>query len=126
MATVLPFKAIRPTNDKVHLVASRSVDGYNTTELRDKLTGNPYTFLHVINPDFNDGKKTRPGSKERLAKVKRRFKSFVADKIFKRDEKPAYYIYRQIKNDNEYIGIIACTSIDDYLKGVIKVHEQTI
>jgi len=126
MATVLPFKALRPANDKVHLVASRSVDGYNSSELRDKLAGNPYTFLHVINPDFEDGIKTRPGSKERLAKVKRRFKSFVKEKIFKRDEKPAYYVYRQVKNGVEYLGIIACTSIDDYMNGVIKIHEQTI
>lgn len=126
MATVLPFKALRPTNDKVHLVASRSVDGYNVSELKDKLAGNPYTFLHVINPDYDDGIRTRPGSKERLVKVKRKFKSFIKEKIFKQDEKPAYYIYRQIKNDNEYIGIIACTSIDDYMNGVIKVHEQTI
>ena len=126
MATVLPFKALRPANDKVHLVASRSVDGYNLPELRDKLAGNPYTFLHVINPDYEDGIKTRPGSKERLIKVKRRFKSFIKQKIFKQDEKPAYYIYRQIKNEIEYIGIIACTSIDDYMNGVIKVHEQTI
>ena len=126
MATVLPFKAIRPTNDKVHLVASRSVDGYQTAELKDKLSGNPYTFLHVINPDFEDGIKTRPGSRERLSKVKKRFKSFINEKVFKRDEQAAYYIYRQIKEDNIYLGIIACTSIDDYLNGVIKIHEQTI
>lgn len=126
MATVLPFKALRPANDKVHLVASRSVDGYNLPELRDKLAGNPYTFLHVINPDYEDGIKTRPGSRERLVKVKRRFNSFIKEKVFKQDEKPAYYIYRQIKNGIEYLGIIACTSIDDYMNGVIKVHEQTI
>ena len=33
MASVLPFKAIRPAKDKVHLVASRSIDGYNRAEL---------------------------------------------------------------------------------------------
>jgi uncharacterized protein (DUF1015 family) len=126
MATVLPFKALRPANDKVHLVASRSVDGYSASDLKDKLAGNPFSFLHVINPDFEDGQRTRPGSKERLAKIKKRFNTFVKQNIFKRDEKPAYYIYRQIKNEVEYIGIIACTSIDDYLNGVIKIHEQTI
>jgi uncharacterized protein (DUF1015 family) len=126
MATVLPFKALRPANDKVHLVASRSVDGYSPSDLKDKLAGNPYTFLHVINPDFDDGKRTRPGSKERLSKIKKKFKSFVKEKIFKRDEKPAYYVYRQVKNEHEYLGIIACTSIDDYMSGVIKIHEQTI
>jgi uncharacterized protein (DUF1015 family) len=126
MAKVIPFKAIRPEPDKVHLVASRSVDGYNTAELKEKLAGNPYTFLHVINPDYDDGIKTKPGSRERLLKVKNRFKAFVKEKIFMRDETPCYYIYRQIKNGNTYTGIIACTSIDDYFSGVIKIHEQTL
>ena len=126
MATVIPFKAIRPQNDKVHLVASRSLDGYNPSELRDKLSGNPYSFLHVINPDFDDGVRTKPGSKERLLKVKNHFKKFIREKVFLRDESPCYYLYRQIKDDNEFIGIIACTSIDDYMNGVIKIHEQTL
>lgn len=126
MAKVIPFKAIRPVSDKVHLVASRSVDGYNSAELRDKLAGNPFTFLHVINPDFDDGIKTKPGSKERLQKVKNAFKRFVREKVFQRDEQPCYYLYRQIKENNEYLGIIACTSIDDYMNGVIKIHEQTL
>ena len=126
MAKVIPFKAIRPQNDKVHLVASRSVDGYNTVELREKLMGNPFSFLHVINPDFEDGIKTKPGSSERLQKVKSHFKKFVREKILFKDEKPCYYLYRQIKEENEYLGIIACTSIDDYINGVIKIHEQTL
>lgn len=126
MAKVIPFKAIRPQSDKVHLVASRSVDGYNTAELREKLAGNPYSFLHVINPDFEDGIKTKPGSRERLQKVKDHFKKFVREKIFMRDESPCYYLYRQIKEGTEFIGIIACTSIDDYMNGVIKIHEQTL
>src|SRR6185503_2444479 len=102
MATILPFKALRPTVDKVHLVASRSVDGYDASELKDKLCGNPYTFLHVINPDFEDGKKTRPGSKERLLKVRERFRRFVNEKILIREEEPAFYVYRQIKQGREY------------------------
>lgn len=126
MATIIPFKAIRPEPDKVHLVASRSVDGYNNSELRDKLAGNPFTFLHVINPDYDDGVKTKPGSPERLKKVKNRFKAFVEEAVFFQDETPCYYIYRQMKEDNTYTGIIACTSIDDYFNGVIKKHEQTL
>lgn len=126
MAKVIPFKAIRPELDKAHLVASRSVDGYNTSELKDKLSQNPFSFLHVINPDYDDGLKTRPGSKERLQKIKKRFKSFVNQNVFMRDETSCYYLYRQIKENNTYVGIIGCTSIDDYMNGVIKIHEQTI
>lgn len=126
MANVIPFKAIRPVGDKVHLVASRSVDGYNSSDLRDKLAGNPYTFLHVINPDFEDGVRTKPGSAERLQKVKKRFKSFIHQGVFNQDNQACYYLYRQIKDGNEFLGIIACSSIDDYMNGIIKIHEQTI
>ena len=126
MAKIIPFKGIRPAKDKVHLVASRSVDGYNLSELNDKLHSNPYTFLHVISPDYSDGKKSKPGSEERLEKVKAKYLQFVKDGVFKKDEQPSYYIYQQQKEGYMYTGIIGCSSIDDYFKGVIKIHEQTL
>ena len=126
MATIIPFKGIRPTRDKVQLVASRSVDNYSTGDLHEKLRSNPFTFLHVIHPDFNDGKKTKPGSPERLKKVKAQYEAFREEGIFTQDETPCYYVYRQEKLGNTFTGIIACTSIDDYLKGTIKIHEQTL
>lgn len=126
MATVIPFKATRPSADKVHLVASRSVDGYNTAELHDKLASNPYSFLHVISPDFSDGTKSKPGSIERLQKAKAKYSKFLKEKIFVSDAEPSYYIYQQLKESNVYTGIIGCSSIDDYFNGVIKIHEQTL
>lgn len=126
MAKVIPFKAIRPTIDKVHLVASRSVDGYTAADLKEKLAGNPYTFMHVIHPDFYDGIKTKPGSIERLKKTKNAYLNFIKDEILIQDTKPAYYIYQQRKDGNIYTGIIGCSSIDDYFEGVIKIHEQTL
>jgi len=126
MATIIPFKGIRPTPDKAHLVASRSVDNYSRGDLNDKLRSNPFTFLHVIHPDFWDGKRTRPGSPERLRKVKLRYEEFYKEGVFMRDEQPSYYIYRQQKQGNTYTGIIGCSSIDDYFNGVIKIHEQTL
>lgn len=126
MATIIPFKGIRPAKDKVHLVASRSVDGYNKTELHDKLHGNPYTFLHVISPDYSDGKRSKPGSAERLKKAKAQYQKFIDEEVFVHDDKPGYYIYQQLKDGNIYTGIIGCSSIDDYFNGVIKIHEQTL
>jgi uncharacterized protein (DUF1015 family) len=126
MATVIPFKGIRPTRDKVQLVASRSVDNYSTGDLHEKLRSNPFTFLHVIHPDFNDGKKTKPGSPDRLKKVKAQYEAFREEGIFMQDNTPCYYVYRQEKLGNTFTGIIACTSIDDYLEGTIKIHEQTL
>ncbi len=126
MAKIIPFKGIRPARDKVHLVASRSVDSYTTADLNEKLRGNPYTFLHIINPDFYDGKRTKPGSDERLLKVKAAYLRFKKEKIFINDSDPCYYIYQQLKDSTVYTGIIGCSSIDDYFNGVIKIHEQTL
>jgi len=56
MATIKPFKAIRPTRDKVHLVASRSYLSYSKKTLEEKLENNPYTFLHIINPKSKNKK----------------------------------------------------------------------
>src|SRR3989344_5972424 len=122
MANIIPFKGIRPSRDKVHLVASRSVDGYNTAELHDKLASNTYSFLHVISPDFSDGKRSKPGTIERLQKAKAKYLKFVEEEVFVTDDKPTYYIYQQLKDGNVYTGIIGCSSIDDYFNGVIKIH----
>lgn len=126
MATILPFKGIRPTRDKVQLVASRSVDNYGRSDLNEKLRTNPFSFLHVIHPDFNDGRRTKPGSPERLRKVRAQYDAFREEGIFLRDKQPCYYVYRQEKLGNTFTGIIACTSIDDYKNGVIRIHEQTL
>lgn len=126
MAVVKPFKAILPTKDKVHLVASRSVDSYNTFELRYKLQTNPFSFLRIIKPEYNDSKKSKPNSPELLKKIKEKFSEFQAAGIFESNTQEAFYIYQQIKENHSYTGIIGLSSIDDYFNGEIKIHEQTI
>lgn len=126
MATIIPFRGIRPVRDKVQLVASRSVDNYGRNDLNEKLRSNPYTFLHVIHPDFKDGKRTKPGSLERLKKIRAQYDEFHREGIFVRETQPAYYVYQQIKSGIHFTGIIACTGIEDYFNGVIRIHEQTL
>lgn len=122
MAIIKPFKGIRPSADKVHLVTSRSVDNYAHEEIRQKLDSNPYSFLHVIKPDTT----AKYGTPEYLNHIKQEYLRFINEKTLLKDSAESFYIYRQIKGPISYTGIIACASIDDYFKGVIKVHEQTI
>jgi uncharacterized protein (DUF1015 family) len=126
MADVKPFKAILPTKDKVHLVASRSVDSYNSFELRYKIQSNPFSFLRIVKPEYNDTKKSKPNSPELLKKIKHTFSAFIASGVFETDSQEAFYIYEQIKENHSYTGIIGLSSIDDYFNGEIKIHEQTI
>lgn len=126
MTVIRPFKGIRPAKDKVHLVASRSVDSYNTAQLTAKLNENPYTFLHVIKPEFKESVKAKPGSPEQLGKVKAKFTQFVREGILLPDTEESFYVYRQFQNDHVFTGIIGCASIWDYFNNAIRMHEQTL
>jgi uncharacterized protein (DUF1015 family) len=126
MAEIAPFKALRPVRDKVHLVATRPYYSYKKNVLKAKLEDNPFTFLHIINPEFGADVKTKPNSTERFQQVRKRFDEFVENGILIQDETPRIYIYRQTKNGHPFTGIIAGASIDEYKSDKIKKHEATI
>ncbi|MFM7662860.1 MAG: DUF1015 domain-containing protein [Bacteroidota bacterium] len=126
MVDIVPFKAIRPTRDKVHLVAARPYYSYKKNVLKAKLEDNSFTFLRIINPEFNQSIKTEPNSKERFSLVREKYAEFIKEKILIRENENAFYIYQQTKNGHKFYGIIAGASIDDYEKGRIKKHEETI
>ncbi len=126
MAIIKPFKALRPSRDKVHLVASRSFDTYSPAELSGKLKGNPYTFLHIIKPDYPSHTKGSEQDDNYLHLIKAHFNEFIEKEYLVADASPAFYLYQQFKNNQVYTGIIACAAIDDYFNGVIKIHEQTL
>ena len=124
MAIIRSFKAIRPTRDKVNLVASRSYLSYSDETLKEKLDNNPYTFLHIINP--NNKKSEKNSGTEKYKLIKKKFKEFVDDGVLFEENEECLYIYQQTKEKNIYTGIIAAASIDDYINGNIKIHEQTL
>lgn len=126
MAHILPFAGIRPVKDKAAQISSRSPDRYSQEQLQEILRQNPYSFLHIIFPDFSDNLHTKAGSKERLEKIKSRYLEFCAKGWLVQEDKPVYYIYRQENQGNQYTGIIACSGVEDYLNGVIKIHEETL
>ncbi|MEQ9262270.1 MAG: DUF1015 domain-containing protein [Owenweeksia sp.] len=123
MIHIKPFKAIRPPRDKAYLVATRSYLSYADEELDDKLNNNPYTFLHIINPK---GGRHLPFGKAKYEMVKKRFEDFSAEQTFTQDQEESYYLYRQVKEGNEYIGLIAAVSVEDYFENRIKKHEKTL
>ena len=126
MAKIVPFRAFRPTRDKAHLAAARSYISYSRNSLYQKLLRNPFSFLHVINPDFRDKTPLPPLTPIILKKIKERFLDFSRKGIYIQDERPCFYIYQQIKDEYAHTGIIGCISIDDYENGTIKKHEATL
>jgi uncharacterized protein (DUF1015 family) len=127
MPVVRPFRAIRPVPDKVHLIVSRSYITYADEALEQKLSSNPYSFIHIINPDFHDDDRADPGSRELFIKVRNRYDEFMEHGYLMQDDSPGFYVYEQTHEAGFTIrGLIAATSNQDYLDGRIKRHEQTL
>ncbi len=125
MAKIKPFKAVRPTRDKVALVSSKSYETYPQEELNAKLAFNPYTFLHVVNPGYKYHKQDVIGE-QRFKLVHNRYLEFKEDQVFTEEEQPSLYVYQKISASHSFSGIIAATSTEDYHNNVIKIHERTL
>ncbi|MBB3122717.1 uncharacterized protein (DUF1015 family) [Mesoflavibacter sabulilitoris] len=125
MSKILPFKAVRPTRDKVSLVASRSYQSYTQAEREARLDYNPFSFLHIVNPGYKYDKEISGEARYNL--VKNRYLEFKEDGIFIQDQSPCYYIYKIVdRDDQEFNGIVAAASVEDYNNNIIKKHEDTI
>jgi len=124
LAQIIPFKAVRPTRDKVSLVTSRSYDDYSPAELAAQLEFNPLSFLHVLNPAYTNQQKTAFEKRFRL--VHQKYVEFKNDHVLVADSKPAIYVHKIVSKAHTFTGIIVGTSIEDYKTDVIKRHEDTL
>jgi uncharacterized protein (DUF1015 family) len=126
MANIIPFRAIRPHRNKVSLVGSRSYINYSKKDFKEKLSSNPYTFLHVITAAYGLNNKGDKSMIERYREVRTKFDEFKDNGIFLRDTAPKFYVYQQIKQGHSFTGIIAGVSIEDFNEGHVKKHELTL
>lgn len=125
MAKIHPFKAVRPTRDKVSLVACRSYQSYTPIERDSRMNYNPYSFLHIVNPGYKYQKEI--SGEERYKLVRNRYLEFKEDEIFLQDDSPCFYVYKIVNREQEsFCGIVAAASAEDYHNDVIKKHEDTL
>lgn len=125
MAKIIPFKAVKPTRAIVGLVAARPYQSYTVDERESRMDYNPFSFLHIVNPGYKYDQEVT--GEERYRLVKNRYLEFKEDGIFIQDEKPSFYVYKIVnRHGQEFNGIIAATSAEDYERDVIKKHEDTM
>lgn len=125
MAKIIPFKAVRPTRDKVNLLAARSYESYTAAQIESRLRDNPFSFLHIVNPGYRYHKEI--SGEERYGLVKNRYQEFKEDGIFMQDAKPSFYIYKIVNRDGlESNGFVGAASVQDYKDNIIKTHEDTL
>ncbi len=125
MAIVRPFKGIRPKEDLVEKVASLPYDVMNREEAKEMAKGNENSFLHVVRSEMDVDPAMSQYDKKVYETARKNLDKFISDGVLVQDEKPNYYIYRQIMNGRVQTGLVGCTSIDEYMNDIIKKHEFT-
>ena len=125
MSIVRPFKGIKPKKELVDQVASLPYDVMNREEAKSLAEGNEYSFLHVVRSEIDLDDSVSPYDKKVYRQARKNLDQMIEDEILVQDDKPMFYIYRQIMNGRVQTGLVGATSIDDYLNNVIKKHEYT-
>jgi uncharacterized protein (DUF1015 family) len=125
VAIIRPFNALRPQAERAPQVAAVPYDVVNTEEARALASGNPWSFLHVSRPEIDLPPGTPIYSDEVYAKAGDNFANLIKDCPMVVEETPSLYLYRLIMGDQEQIGVVACCSVDEYDRDVIRKHERT-
>ena len=125
MATVRPFKAVRPRGDLGDKIAALPYDVMNTEEAREMVKGNPYSFLHIDRGEIDLPVGTDPHDKAVYDKAHDNFVGMLERGEFIQDNAPCFYIYRLIMDGRAQTGLAVTASIAEYESGIIKKHEKT-
>jgi uncharacterized protein (DUF1015 family) len=125
VAKIKPFRALRPIPELVSQVASPPYDVINREEAYQMAKNNPYSFLHVSKAEIDLDSTVNPYDERVYKKAKDNLNRLVKEKVYLKEEKETFYLYRQIMEGRTQTGLVVCASIDDYLKGIIKKHENT-
>lgn len=125
MAVVRPFKGVRPNPALADKVAALPYDVMNTEEAREMAKGNPHSFLHVSRSEIDLDEGVNPYDKVVYEKAAENLQNMISEGVLIQDEIPKYYIYRQLMDGRSQTGLVACSSIDEYLNDTIKKHEFT-
>lgn len=125
MATLRPFKAIRPSEEHASKVVSLPYDVMNREEAAAMAEGNPYSFLHICRSEIDLPEQENQYDRAVYEKAKSNIEEFLEKGIFIKEEKPVLYLYRQIMDGRVQTGIVGCFAIDEYDDNIIKKHEFT-
>lgn len=125
MATIKPFKGLRPPKSIVKELASLPYDVMNSKEAAEMAKGNEVSFLHITRAEIDCQEGIDIYSDSVYKKARENFVDFQQKKWLILDKDPRYYIYAQAMHGLTQYGIVGCAHCEDYFNGIIKKHELT-
>ena len=125
MATVKPFRGVRPPKEFVEQVESRPYDVLDSDEARAEAAGNEKSLYHIIKPEIDFPEGTSEYDPRVYEKAAENFQMFQDKGWLVQDAREHYYIYAQTMNGKTQYGLVVGALVDDYMQGRIKKHELT-
>jgi uncharacterized protein (DUF1015 family) len=122
---VKPLRGLRPRADLTAKIPSLPYDVLDSSEARALARDDPYTFLHVVKAEIDLDPGIDAYDERVYAKAQENFLAMRRKGWLVRDERPAFYLYRQRMGDRVQTGIVGAASVSDYLEGRVKKHEHT-
>lgn len=125
MATINAFKAVRPKEGLCEKIAALPYDVYNRKEAKEAVKNNPLSFLNIDRPETQFDDNFDMYSEEAYLKAEELYRNMLDNNSYIRDDRDCYYIYELTMNGRTQTGIVATASVDEYINGTIKKHENT-
>ncbi len=125
MATLHPFRALRPDAADAARIAAVPYDVVNTDEARALADGNPLSFLRVSRAEIELPPDTDPYADAVYQRARENFATLRKQSPLVVEAEPSLYFYRLRMGDHEQTGLAACFSLDEYDRDIIKKHERT-
>ncbi len=125
MATIHPFRALRPVPEKAEAIASVPYDVINTEEARALARGKPDSFLHVIRPEIDLPVGTDEHDAAVYEKGAENLRRYARSSLSLQEDAPALYVYRLVMFGREQTGLFGCVSVAEYDDDTILKHENT-
>lgn len=125
MPTIRPFRSVRPAEEKASSIAALPYDVYNRAEAKQAVIQNPLSFLKIDRAETQFPDDADMYSQQIYDRARDTLQEMLSDGSFIEDDKPYYYLYALTLDGRTQTGIVGCASIDDYLNGIIRRHENT-
>ena len=125
MAEIRPFVCVRPAEELASRVAALPYDVYNRQEAKEEVQREPLSFLKIDRAETNFDDSVDTYAPEVYQKAKELLQKEKQEGVYITDEDRSYYIYQLVMDGRPQTGLVACSSVDDYMNHVIKKHENT-
>jgi uncharacterized protein (DUF1015 family) len=125
MATLRPFRALRPAPAAAARVAAPPYDVVDTAEARALAAGNPDSYLRVSRPEIDLPEGVDEHEDRVYAQGAKNLAELVSRGVLRQDPAPRFYVYAQRMGTHRQTGLVACASVEEYDADLVKKHEKT-